>query len=909
MTELLSINHSILDRPFMEFRPFGIDERGEKICDIAGVVVQSNVEYMCDYLTRNAGAEAAQQAMDRLCQLLNDRLRDTNYHVTPEFLRNPWNSYAYEFVCYLREFCEQLSGDPQFHINAGTAKKVPPLIQILARPFSTQQLYKMWPYLGGKYVRGVLEFEVGRVTARSAVLRMTFTDRALAQFGPYRKRCVDVICVSCKSSIARIQTQLHGTAPATVRDMACTAKGDPYCEWEFTWPPPIRSSIPLVMWVLVAGGTFTYLHIRWPDMPTLEALGLAAVPASLLWSMITVYMRQAAKPLQRLIKDQEQTVDARHEELRAAYLEQQSTAVTLRRKVNDLTTLHRAGLLFSSTLDRDELLTKVLDTIVRELHYDRAMITQFDRTRQVSHDFRVRGLPKDVADFLRTQEVPVSDPDSVEGRVLLRGEPVLTNNILEIWDQLHPFNQKLVSMVEVKSFIAVPLKTHDEVIGTLSADRTHDRALTQDDLDVLVTLASQVAIALDNAHAYREIAALNAGLEARVADRTAELEAANARLKQLDRLKSQFLAHVSHELRTPLTSIVGFADNMIEGLVGSLNIKQEQYLTRIKANSTRLARMITDLLDLSRVEAGKMVLSFDYVVLSDVASEVIEQLRPLAVAKQAQITLHSDDPTQRVWADYDRLSQILTNLIDNAIKYSPEGANITVGLSTSDRNMARLVVRDTGQGIPAEALPKLFDPFFRVQQHERSHAKGLGLGLAIVKELIDLHGGTISVESRVQEGTEFTFTLPLHPQHNATTSVRPASGSPSLLVVDDDPDICDLLRDRLESEGYRVTVAADGRAALRKLEETAVDGILLDIALPELDGFEVLRQVRTTQPTLPVVMMTAVEALDRAMAAVEAGAQGYLLKPFDAVRLRETVVQWFTPSRGTPVDSDPSARH
>ena len=173
------------------------------------------------------------------------------------------------------------------------------------------------------------------------------------------------------------------------------------------------------MWVLVAGGTYTYLHLRQPDMPTLEALGLAAVPASLLWWMITVHMRQAAKPLQRLIKDQEQAVDARHEELREAYLEQQSTAVTLRRKVNDLTTLHRAGLLFSSTFDREELLTKVLDTIVRELHYDRAMIAQFDRARQVSHDFRVRGVPQEVAEFVRTQEVPVSDPDSVEGKVLL----------------------------------------------------------------------------------------------------------------------------------------------------------------------------------------------------------------------------------------------------------------------------------------------------------------------------------------------------------------------------------------------------------------------------------------------------------------------------------------------------------
>jgi signal transduction histidine kinase/CheY-like chemotaxis protein len=789
----------------------------------------------------------------------------------------------------------------------GTERKVPPLIQILARPFSTQQLYKMWPHFGSKYVRGVLEFEVGRVTARSAVLRMTFTDRALVQFGPYRKRCVDVICISCKSSIARLQTQLHGTAAATVRDLACTALGDPYCEWEFTWSPQFRSSVPLAIWVLVAGGTFTYLHLRLPDMPMIEALGLAAVPASILWWVITAHMRQAAKPLQRLIKDQEQTVDARHEELREAYLEQQSTAVMLRRKVNDLTTLHRAGLLFSSTFDREELLTQVLDTIVRELHYDRAMITQFDRVRQVSHDFRVRGMPQEVADFVRTQEVPVSDPDSVEGKVLLRGEPVLTNNIHEIWDQLHPFNQTLVSMVHVKSFITVPLKTQDAVIGSLSVDRTHDQALTQDDLDVLVTLASQVAIALDNAHAYREIAALNTGLEARVQERTAELEAANARLKQMDRLKSQFLAHVSHELRTPLTSIVGFADNMIEGLVGSLNMKQEQYLTRIKANGTRLARMITDLLDLSRVEAGKMVLSFDYVVLPALVTEVIEQLRPLATAKHLQVDLHSHDPAMRVWADHDRLSQILTNLIDNAIKYTPEGANISIDLSIPDQEMARIVVRDTGEGIPADALPKLFDPFFRVQQHERSQTKGLGLGLAIVKELVDLHGGSISVQSTVHEGTQFSFTLPLHP-HATTASIRLPNNCCRLLVVDDDSDICNLLRDRLESDGFQVRVAADGRTALRMLEETPVDGILLDIALPELDGFEVLRQLRATHPELPVVMMTAVEALDRAMASVEAGAQGYLLKPFDAVRLREIVARWFTQSRGTFLPNDPSVK-
>ncbi len=216
---------------------------------------------------------------------------------------------------------------------------------------------------------------------------------------------------------------------------------------------------------------------------------------------------------------------------------------------------------------------------------------------------------------------------------MIQGLPVLTSDIREVWDRLHPINRELVSMVQAKSFISVPLKVKDVVLGSLTVDRTQEHTLTKDDLELIVTLASQVAIALDNTQAYSEIEALNLGLEARVHERTAELETANAKLKQMDRLKSQFLAHVSHELRTPLTSIVGFTDNMLEGLVGSMNLKQEQYLSRIKANGTRLARMITDLLDLSRVEAGKMTMSFDVVALPALASDVIEQLRPARVGQ------------------------------------------------------------------------------------------------------------------------------------------------------------------------------------------------------------------------------------------------------------------------------------
>ena len=230
MTELLSKDHTILERPFMEFLPFGVDAQGEKISDISGVIVLSNIEYLYDFMSLTGGPEAAERAVHELCRLLNERIHDPAYHVTPEFLRNAWNSYSYEFGCYLREFCEALSGDPQFHFKAARVRKVPQIIQILLRPFSTQQSYRMWAYVGQKYTKGVLEFGVGNVTNRSAILRMRFTEKAVRQFGSYRKRCVDVICQSCKAGIAGAQQQIHGLTPADVRDLSCIANGDEWCE-------------------------------------------------------------------------------------------------------------------------------------------------------------------------------------------------------------------------------------------------------------------------------------------------------------------------------------------------------------------------------------------------------------------------------------------------------------------------------------------------------------------------------------------------------------------------------------------------------------------------------------------------------------------------------------------------------
>jgi signal transduction histidine kinase len=239
-----------------------------------------------------------------------------------------------------------------------------------------------------------------------------------------------------------------------------------------------------------------------------------------------------------------------------------------------------------------------------------------------------------------------------------------------------------------------------------------------------------------------------------------KLEAAHEQLKEMDRLKSMFLSHVSHELKTPLTSIKGFVDNMMDGLTGELAGKQREYLDRVRVNADRLARMITNLLDLSRIEFGTHHLDRVRLRLLDLVEEVTEQLRPIATAKQLTLGIVCPDPTIRVRADRDKFIQVITNLVDNAIKYTPAGGKITVAVGRKDSERVMITVADTGEGIPARVMAKLFEPFFQASLKPGTHTKGLGLGLSIVKTLVELHDGTISVTSEVGKGTEFLILIP-----------------------------------------------------------------------------------------------------------------------------------------------------
>ena len=255
MTELLSKEHTILERPFMEFPPFGADERGEKIRDISGVIVQANVDYLEDCVTKVSGPGAGGEAVEELCRRINERLRDPAYHVTRTFLKNPWRSYSYEFVCYLREFGKRLSGDPFYVLHTAMAKHISPIIQVLCRPFPMQHIYKMTPTLGAKFSKGIV-VEVDSAQEGRAVVRMKFSERAYEQFGVYRMACTDLSCQSAKGGLMVLPKQVHGSPLATIEDRSCMVAGDEWCTYDICWAP--RTPRGRIVWSfrrLLAGST------------------------------------------------------------------------------------------------------------------------------------------------------------------------------------------------------------------------------------------------------------------------------------------------------------------------------------------------------------------------------------------------------------------------------------------------------------------------------------------------------------------------------------------------------------------------------------------------------------------------------------------------------------------------------
>jgi len=350
--------------------------------------------------------------------------------------------------------------------------------------------------------------------------------------------------------------------------------------------------------------------------------------------------------------------------------------------------------------------------------------------------------------------------------------------------------------------------------------------------------------------------------------------------REVDRMKSDFISLVSHELRTPLTSIKGFADLLLDGEAGAINEEQREFLDIVGHNADRLVALINDLLDVSRIEAGKIELNRVSLDLGRIIRGVANSLRPQIDAKGQLLTLDLPTALPTVSGDVERITQIVTNLLSNAHKYTPRGGALAVG-AARDGGSVRISVRDEGIGLTPEEQTKIFTKFFRARNRTTQEVGGTGLGLAITRALVELHGGAMAVQSTQGVGSTFSFALPLDAATPPVTAqLAPARWGKRILIVDDDPDIAALLRRYLERAGYGVLHAPDAATAFGLARTESPDLVVLDIALPGADGYTLLEWLRADAVTaaLPAMILSVHDDNGRGK---RLGASYFLAKPVD----------------------------
>lgn len=457
---------------------------------------------------------------------------------------------------------------------------------------------------------------------------------------------------------------------------------------------------------------------------------------------------------------------------------------------------------------------------------------------------------------------------SVVGQTTATGQPVVINDVSQ--DSTHRPNPLLP---ETRSELGLPLRLGDRVIGALDLQSTQVNAFKPDDILVLQVLCDQIAIAVENATAYA------------LSQRAVE------EMKKADQLKSQFLANMSHELRTPLNSIIGFSRVILKGIDGPVTELQQQDLTAIYNSGQHLLNLINDILDLSKIEAGKMELSFeDNVSLPDLIQSVTSTVTGLIKDKPIQLLKEIAPELPGVRADPTKLRQVLINLLSNAAKFTEQGS-ITLRaepqIGKDGVQEVLISVIDTGPGISAEDQKKLFLPFSQVDGSPTRKSGGSGLGLSICRRLVEMHGGQIGVVSEVGQGSTFYFTVPVSLKERLNLP-KPQPGKRVVLSIDEDAQVTAMYERYLRDQGCQVIAISDPRLAIEAARQLHPVAITLDTGMSAYDGWEVLATLHSDPITrhVPVIVCTLLDNRERAF---KLGASAYLLKPI----LEEDLVQAF----------------
>ena len=533
--------------------------------------------------------------------------------------------------------------------------------------------------------------------------------------------------------------------------------------------------------------------------------------------------------------------------------EQKEYEESLSRRNEYLAASAEIGKLVTSTLDLNAIFERSVNLVVERFGYYHAAIFIIDESGFNAYLQEATGAAgKKLKE--RNHYLPVGSKSTV-GEATRSGEVVVVNNTA-LASSLHKPNPLLP---ETKAETAIPLRISNRIIGALDIQSTEIDAFSEDDIAILQLLTDQIAVGIDNARSYN------------MAQQAVE------EMREVDRLKSQFLANMSHELRTPLNSIIGFARVILKGIDGPTTELQQQDLTAIFNSGQHLLGLINDILDLSRIEAGKMELTFDEVNIADLVSSVMSTAAGLVKDKPIKLKPEMAENLPLVRADAMRVRQVLINFLSNAAKFTEEGEIVVKAyLEELDKGQPAVTisVTDTGPGIAEEDQVKLFQPFSQVDASLTRKVGGSGLGLSICHHLIQMHNGRIGVNSAPGKGSTFYFSIPV------------AQGKPQdeqesgrvILAIDDDPQIISLYKRYLEPKGFQVIGLSDPAKAKERVKELKPFAITLDIMMPGYDGWQVLTDLKSSSETrdVPVVVCSIVEDEEKGFSL---GAADYLVKP------------------------------
>ncbi len=590
------------------------------------------------------------------------------------------------------------------------------------------------------------------------------------------------------------------------------------------------------------------------------------------------------------------------------------TEAEISQRNRELTILQSAGVAITSRLDLRYVLDTVAEEMTRLVGIENCIIFEWNQTENI------------ITQIAQYGSQGWWDSQS-EAAVYDLAKYPLTRSTLEeqIPEQMtikqssiDPAELAYMQTAKIKTLLMLPMIFQRQVLGLVKLEDTQiERTFTYQEISMVKLLANQAASAIYNAQLFKQaqqeikerqqaeiaLEKERALLAQRVKERTADLSKVNVELARASRLKDEFLANMSHELRTPLNTILGSAEIMQVEVFGSLNEKQHKYAHNIEESGRHLLSLINDILDLSKVSAGKIELELGPVSVEHVCQASLRLVKQLAHQKQLNISTAYNNSVTIFQVDERRLKQILVNLLSNAIKFTPEGGEIGLEVNEDEaQQILYFTVWDNGIGIAKEDMEKLFQPFMQLDSRLSRQYEGTGLGLSLVSRMVELHGGGVSVESEVGQGSRFMVSFPCSkpataskPNKETITEIvnqqeltnKPNRKAALILLVDDNEHNIMMLLGFLQVQNYRVTIARSGDEAIERAKEEKPDMILMDVQMPGMNGLEATRLIRSdvNLAQTPVIAMTALAMPGDREKCLQAGANDYISKPISPIRL------------------------